>query len=329
MIHSFIWTDLSTFDTDAAKRFYRGCFFWHYGDLGDSYLICHADGHPSAGLYLMPERFQRMKMPSFWMPYIHVMDLNQTVQIAEQNGGKIEVRPEPAPGGGRIALVRDPAGAGFTCYEGDDPGGRDGSAIAGRLAWVELHVSDLSKVREFYQRAFGWEIRPAAASGRYEIFRSGQVIAGIQVTSNDIKGTKEYWGVYFAVDDLQSAVERVERGGGQIVAEQPVGSRPAVLAYDPFGAAFHVIETSSLRSSATVKSATVKWRAISGLLLIAFAILLEANWLWGVLFLLWVVPDLKSGSTHFLEHVERRRNPVVYWLIIVTWTSLSLYLLFG
>lgn len=48
----------------------------------------------------------------------------------------------------------------------------------------------------------------------------------------------------------------------------------------------------------------------------------------GLLFLFWVVPDLRSGRTHFLELVERRSNPAVYWLIIGTWIVLSLYLLF-
>jgi len=60
---------------------------------------------------------------------------------------------------------------------------------------------------------------------------------------------------------------------------------------------------------------------------VALAVLTETNWIWGLLFLIWVVPDIQRGSTHFLEHVERRSNPVVYWLIITTWLILSVYLL--
>lgn len=75
-----------------------------------------------------------------------------------------------------------------------------------------------------------------------------------------------------------------------------------------------------------VKS-NVKWRAIVGLVIVALAVFFNANWIWGVLFLLWVIPDIKSGSTHFMEHIEKRRNPVVYWLIILTWLVLSAYLL--
>ena len=65
----------------------------------------------------MPEKFQSIRMPSFWMSYIHVQNIEETVRVAKANGAIIEVSPEAAPGGGLVALIRDPAGAGFTCYE--------------------------------------------------------------------------------------------------------------------------------------------------------------------------------------------------------------------
>lgn len=121
----------------------------------------------------------------------------------------------------------------------------------------------------------------------------------------------------------------IVQGGGKIVAEQPLGAQPALLAYDPQGAAFYVAERASnhQQNRATVVTPKVKWRAILGLLLVALAVLSEFNWVWGLLFLLWVIPDIRQGSTHFLEHVERRKNPIVYWLIISVWAGLSLYLL--
>ena len=70
-----------------------------------------------------------------------------------------------------------------------------------------------------------------------------------------------------------------------------------------------------------------KWRAIAGLILVVVAVLLEANWIWGALFLLWVIPDIKYGVTHFMERIDRRKNSVTFWLVVATWVCLSIYLL--
>ena len=324
MTPRFVWADLSAHDFPAAQRFYADVFGWSYQDLTDGYRIASVGDGPVAGLFAMPEKFVRINMPSFWMSYLHVDDLDAVVSAAESHGGKVEVRPGPAPGGGRIALIRDPAGAGFTLYEGDGLGGESPTTDPGRRAWHELHVSDLDRVAGFYRGVFGWVIEPASTHGRHEIKTAdGEVVAGLQVTPNELKGDKEYWGVYFAVAGLAEAQQRIERAGGRVETEQPLDDRPALLAYDNQGAAFYVVEGKGKNSG--IRTSKLKWRAMLGLLLVALAVAFEQNWVWGLLFLVWVLPDLISGSTHFLEHVERRRNPVVYWLIITAWLLLSLY----
>ena len=190
MNNNFIWTDLSTFNVRIAKQFYGASFGWQFKNIGDGYLTCYAQKVPSAGLYRMPDFFQKINMPSFWMSYIHVSNINETVQLAEQLGAKIEVQPEAAPGGGQIALIRDPAGAGFTCYEGEALGGRDAGNNAGRMVWNELHVSALSTIEAFYTTLFQWQIRSTEQANRYEIYSNGHLIAGIQVSPNEIREIK-------------------------------------------------------------------------------------------------------------------------------------------
>ncbi|MEM9251078.1 MAG: VOC family protein [Planctomycetota bacterium] len=331
MGNAFVWADLSTFDLAEAKRFYADCFGWRYEDVGDGYAIGAAGGHAAAGMYPMPEKFQAIEMPSFWMSYIGVDDLAGVVSKAEALGGKIEVAPEPAPGGGTIALVRDPAGAGFTCHEGDLLQGRPQPSGVGCVAWHELHVSDLARVEPFYAGVFGWRLRPTDRADRHEfVDADGRVVAGVTVTPNAVKGDKEYWGVYFATDDLNEAAARIERAGGKIEASQPLGDRDARLARDTQDAAFYLVQHKS-KGTAAAKPATpssIKWRAIGGLVLAACAIAFDATWLWGVMFLLWVLPDLWRGSTYFFEQVDRRRNPVLFWVIVVTWIALSAAVLF-
>ncbi len=70
-----------------------------------------------------------------------------------------------------------------------------------------------------------------------------------------------------------------------------------------------------------------KWRTVLGLVLLYLAILLNWQWMWGVLLLYWVIPDCSSGVTYFLEPISRRENPLLYWLIVGTWFVCSAYLL--
>lgn len=60
------------------------------------------------------------------------------------------------------------------------------------------------------------------------------------------------------------------------------------------------------------------WRSILGLIVIYLALLFEVDWLWSVLFLIWVIPDLKSGTTYFIEPLSRRQNPILYWTVVLT-----------
>lgn len=243
MNNTFTWTDLSTFDMDEAKHFYKQCFNWHFENIGNDYTLCNTESHPSAGLYKMPDNFIQMGMPSFWMSYILVEDIFKAVELAERCGGKVELQPQTDQSGGMISLIRDPSGAGFTCYQGKNLDGRGSNQDLGQMAWNELHVSDISLVEDFYKMVFGWTIKPSKEQDRYEVFtNTDRPIAGIQVSSNDIKGDKEYWGVYFLVDSLSSSQQVIEKAGGEVIYHHYVGNKKTILAFDSQGAAFYLIE---------------------------------------------------------------------------------------
>lgn len=71
----------------------------------------------------------------------------------------------------------------------------------------------------------------------------------------------------------------------------------------------------------------MKWRSIIGLVLVYIAVFFNWYWLWGVLFLYWIIPDFFTGVTYFMEPISRQENPILYWAILLTWLALSLYLL--
>ncbi len=248
----FVWSDLASFSVEEAQRFYQHCLGWQFQQAewagpavqdnpnqGD-YILCLKDGVAVAGLYAMPARFVQRKMPSFWMSYIAVSDLDACLHQVEAYGGKVELGPEASAHGGRIALVRDPAGAGVTCWESD-------SRAASSVEHV-LYVSDASQVADFYTEIFGWEWREqpiAWAEGRadwghYELIdkaAGGERVARVWQIPNAIKGDKEYWGLHFALDahdDLTTCLARVREAGGALVAQDETG----VLLRDSQGAVF-------------------------------------------------------------------------------------------
>lgn len=70
---------------------------------------------------------------------------------------------------------------------------------------------------------------------------------------------------------------------------------------------------------------SLKWRTIIALGLMYIALFMNWEWVWGVLFLIWVIPDIYSEVTYFIEPITKKENPVVYWIIVITWILLALY----
>lgn len=70
---------------------------------------------------------------------------------------------------------------------------------------------------------------------------------------------------------------------------------------------------------------SAKWRSILGLIFIYIAMWFNWQWAWGLLFLLWVIPDLFTGVTYFMEPIDKKDHPILYWIIIISWILMSLY----
>lgn len=75
----------------------------------------------------------------------------------------------------------------------------------------------------------------------------------------------------------------------------------------------------------TANANTFKWRTILGLIFIYLAVWLNWQWAWGILFLLWVIPDIITGVTYFMEPIDKKDNPILYWMIILSWLLMSVY----
>ncbi|MEM6275574.1 MAG: VOC family protein [Pseudomonadota bacterium] len=295
---SFVWADLATFRQEVAETFYAHVLGWGFADG-----MAHAGGAPVAAIFTMPETFQKIGMPSFWMSYIAVESAAQVADAATALGAKVEVGPEPY-GDGQIALIRDPLGAGFTVYEGpalagvsEGPGARVGHA---------LFISDASRITGFYEELFGWSFGPFV-EGVSRVSLNGQLLFHChEIPDPAIRGREEFWAVLFAPGPAPPDLEAM---GGQRVVDVTLPEGPATLCRDPDGAAFFLMGTH-------VPQRSLPWKAWAGLALVAVSSLSGQVWPWLIFLCVWVAEGLRARETWLLERITRAGQPVTYWSIL-------------
>ena len=208
----FVWCDLSARNLDTICEFYSGLFGWNYhsgqGPDGSGYTVAYKNHTPMAGLYAMPQKFQDMGMPSFWMSYIYVDDVDQVVRKATKLGGKIELGPLGAANYGTVALIRDPLGAGFTVVSGGELTVRSERPAHGQLAWNCLFVSDAHAVIPFYEQLFGWTVTQSPSDrDRFDVSLEGRSISEISTLDQSIRGKEQFWGVLFCCARFSKGAE--------------------------------------------------------------------------------------------------------------------------
>lgn len=115
---SATWSELGTSDPGAARAFYKQVFGWEAEPKPGptSYTEWRfEDGVRAGGMYRLGSEMG--PIPSYWGVYFRVADCDDTVQGSNQAGGTTVVPPTELPGGGRFAMLNDPAGAMFGVVE--------------------------------------------------------------------------------------------------------------------------------------------------------------------------------------------------------------------
>lgn len=55
------------------------------------------------------------------------------------------------------------------------------------------------------------------------------------------------------------------------------------------------------------------------LIFIIVVLISQKYWLFGFLFLIWAILDIKNRQTYLMEIVQRNSNPILYWIIVFMW----------
>jgi len=246
----FVWYELMTSDTSAAKAFYSDVVGWSAADndmAGFTYTVLSADDAMVAGLMEMPEGPANAGASPVWIGYIWADDVDAMAERVKAAGGAIHRPPEDIPGVGRFAVVADPHGAVFCLFraassETDDLAAGASPVTPGHAGWRELMAGDLNEAFAFYSGLFGWEKAEAVDMGDmgiYQLFSKDGVTLGGMMTKPPVV-PQPYWGYYFTVEDINAAADRVKAGGGTVVngpMEVPGGAW-IVQCTDPQGAFF-------------------------------------------------------------------------------------------
>ena len=113
--NSFSWAELSARGIDKAKPFYKSVFGWgdKTSDMGQGmqYTEFLLSGDSIAGGMEMNPMVPA-QVPSYWMPYFEVADVDKSLAKATSLGAT-EMMGATDFSGGRFAIVTDPQGATF------------------------------------------------------------------------------------------------------------------------------------------------------------------------------------------------------------------------
>ena len=251
---SFIWYELMTSDTEAAKAFYGRVVGWEarvFKESGQDYSIFEANGRGIGGAMGIPAEAGEAGARPCWIGYIAVADVDAATARIVEAGGTLHKDIIEIPTVGRIAMVSDPQGAPFYLIA---PQGEDQPPTApmtpGHVGWHELHTSDWENAFDFYARQFGWakaEAMDMGPMGTYQLFTAGGDPEAKENWTGGMMNANTFgrpaWLFYFIVGDIDAAAERVNSAGGQVLngpMEVP-GVAWIIQCRDPQGAMFALV----------------------------------------------------------------------------------------
>jgi predicted enzyme related to lactoylglutathione lyase len=244
-IGSPCWADLWTSDVEGSRKFYRELFGWEAQEPSPEfggYFMFTRQGVPTAGgMGDMGDA----KADNTWKVYLNTGDIDRTVREAEASGARVIVPAMPVADLGEQAVLIDPTGAHLGAWE---PGTFSGFTVLcehGAPSWFELYTREYAAAVDFYRSVFGWDTNVVGDTDqfRYTTMRGpggeGE-LAGIMDGSAFLPAeVAAHWSIYWEVDDVDAAVDKVMSLGGSVVMkaeDTPYGRIASVT--DTAGALF-------------------------------------------------------------------------------------------
>lgn len=241
------WDELTVWDLEKAKAFYGPLLGWRFEQMpmaeGEVYdVIMQGEAVIGGAMAMKSPDFDGI--PSHWMTYFAVDDLDAALEKTTAAGGQVRVPAFDVPEVGRFAVIAEPTGSVCSFIQPNSASGARPpypSLTHGHVLWHELNTWDPARANAFFETVLGWRIeeRPMP-DGPYYLMSAGDqpVGGGFQLNSPAFDGVPSSWLTYFSVEDVDATVEKAQAAGAAMVngpISVPDVGRFAVMR-DPAGA---------------------------------------------------------------------------------------------
>ncbi len=212
-------------------------------------------GHPVIGL--SPTSPQYADLPLQWMPHIQVADVAASVGRALDLDGTELFHGKAEDGTSQWAVLLDPNGAAFGLIPlvpadmiPPTEDWSEGEVGVGRIAWLDLTVSDAASTRDFYREVVGWSVQDVEMEDAGEAYADyallgddGDGAAGVCHARGMNVGLPPVWLIYLPVGDLAESLRRVRDEGGTVIkdASGTDGEYAYAVVQDPVGACLALV----------------------------------------------------------------------------------------
>jgi len=108
------WMDLTIENTEEVRDFYSKVTGWKHqplsmGEYDDFIMLAPESEKPIAGV--CHARGMNEGLPPQWLIYITVANLEKSMTLCKESGGKVIFGPKDAGQHGTFCVIQDPAGA--------------------------------------------------------------------------------------------------------------------------------------------------------------------------------------------------------------------------
>jgi predicted enzyme related to lactoylglutathione lyase len=142
-----------------------------------------------------------------------------------------------------MLMAVDPTGAAFGVWQPNQHIGANLVNQPNTLIWNELQTHDVEKAITFYTAVFGWGSQ--VDENGYVTFQvDGRTQAGMMKIQEEWGDVPPNWTVYFMVEDVHAAAEKVRELGGTLEGPpMKIGEMGEMaIAVDPQGGHFTIMQ---------------------------------------------------------------------------------------
>ncbi len=249
-IGQWCWPELASIDLASAKAFYGSLLGWEAFDVPTAmgtYTLFRIGGLDCAAAYAMNAEQAERGLPVQWRNYVKVASADAAAEDVTRLGGSVVAGPFDVEGVGRMASVKDPAGASFALWQDGNHHGTGVQGVAGAHCWTERMTREPAAVKAFFAGLFGWTSKDKDDFGfTYTEFYNGEIPVGglMEMAGPEWEGVPEHFMQYFLVADCDASATRAVDLGGKVCVpgcDIPTVGRFAILD-DPQGATFAILQ---------------------------------------------------------------------------------------